>query len=106
MLDDEGILLLDDDKQTTYYAYQAMFNTQGWKLLLREWAQEKNNLRTRGFDNAENYEQVLAGRAAEKKINELLNWEAQIAARQAADIESAEYEAEAEAAIEEFDPAV
>ena len=64
--------LLTNDERDYFQKMEALFNSDGWALLAKELQDELDDLPTRGFAHAKNWDEVLAGRAAETKMREFL----------------------------------
>ncbi len=84
------LTVLGESKQTEYRYWDELFRCKGWKLLMQDWQEEATSLPMRAFENAKTWDELLAARAALRKIEELLTWETALNNARDADIYEAE----------------
>lgn len=78
---DEQNVYLTDDERAHFQKWESLFASEGWELFTKELQTELDDLPNRGFADAKNWEEVLAGRAAEKKLREILHYPNEIELR-------------------------
>lgn len=66
--------VLTDSDKSYYSAWEQLFDSQGWAQLTQELEHEAKDLPERAFRDAKSFDEVLAARAATRKLEEILSY--------------------------------
>lgn len=89
--------MLTEEQEDYYRAYEELFDSTGWKLLLKEFVDsEIESLAERAFDNAKNFPELCEARGKAVAYREFAAIPAQIQNQKVADEEENEFLAEEE----------
>ena len=88
MADMAGADLLPDASKRRYGEWEQLFSVPGWDRMTAMLQQEKDDLPDRTFTHAASFDELLAARAAVRKIDEILALPAAIELQKEQEIEA------------------